>query len=393
MKKFMVFAIAFLIFSGGLLLTVGTVYSKPAVKSWEIPSLVFRTGAYAGFSKIIEWTINKAIEDINSAGGVQGIPLKVKYYDTALDPAKAVAEMSKVVKDAMVIWGPIGANEVNAAFPMAIRNKVLAISPACGYEVSVRYKPWQLHFLPASDLIIPGPMKGWVKKNPDIKKVVQFVLSDDPTFVDHANAQREALEDAGIKVLRDVECPAGVDMGSAVIKGMSGKPGGYVLTVGPAEAGKIILELDKRGIKEKRRIMVYNTADSPALYEIAGKKLNGAYHYSATFLSADNESWINFSKQFKEKFNMEPTWGQPIFYNMVMLTAKALSLETITGDPKKLAEERIIIRNFMRNYKGFKGIVGDFDIVDGIAMTASNLYQYQDGKKIFIEKYIINEDE
>jgi hypothetical protein len=133
--------------------------------------------------------------------------------------------------------------------------------------------------------------------------------------------------------------------------------------------------------------MVFNTADSPELYKIAGKALNGAYHYNSSNLQSTNPKWLDYSKRFEEKFNMQPTWAQPIWYDMVTLTSEALDKTGVTGDPAKLAEERVKLRDYMRDYKGFKGITSTYDIVDGFAKMPSHLFLYEGGKKTLLESY------
>jgi ABC-type branched-subunit amino acid transport system substrate-binding protein len=362
-------------------------YAKPVAQEWDIPFLVFRTGPYAAFGQIIEWCTERGVEDANSKGGPQGIPLSVKYYDTALDATKAVSELSKVVEKSLVIWGPIAAHEVKASNPLAVRNKVLLVSPACGYDVSVLFKPWQLHLWARFEDIVPGPMKGWVQRNPGMKSVVQLVWPNDPTWMEAAKIQRKALEDLGIKVMPDVECSEGIDMGSAVVKAMAGSPDGYVITVGPTEAGKIVLELNKRGVKDKGKIMIFHTAAGPALFEIAGGALNGAYHYYSINVDSKKPRFQELSKQFEEKFKMQPTFDLPIFYDMVSLTAEAIAKTGVTGDPAKRAEERVKMRDFMRDYKGYKGLAEDYDIVDGAARIPGYLYQFQNGRKVLIESF------
>ena len=383
-------AIAVLV--GTMLLTLGGinpagVQAQPVVQEWEIPFLLFRTGPFAGFSKLIEWGVDKAIQEVNDAGGAQGLPLKVKYYDTGLDPAKAVSEMTKVVEDALIIWGPVGANTVKAAMSLAVRNQVLAVSVACGPDVSIKFQPWTLHFFGFYDDIIPPAMKGWAKRNPEMKTVVQFVWPNDPTWMDMAKWQRKGLEEAGVKVLPDVECSEGVDMGAAVVKALATKADGFAITVGPNEAGKILKELDKRGVSDKSRVMIFNTADAPALYEIAGDSINGAYLWSLVNLQSKSPRWQEFAKAFTDNFKIQPTFGTPMFYDQVYLTAEALNKTGVTGDPKKLKEERLKLANYMRNYKGYKGILYDYDIVDGFARTPSTLFKFENQKKVTVEMY------
>jgi hypothetical protein len=47
----------------------------------------------------------------------------------------------------------------------------------------------------------------------------------------------------------------------------------------------------------------------------------------------------------------------------------------ITGDPAKLKEERLLIRDWFNNVDEFPGVTGPFDIVNGIIVCSPSLRQ------------------
>ncbi len=365
--------------------------AEPVVKEWKIPFLAFLTGPYAGFGLQIKWAADEAAREINESGGIAGRPIVIEYHDTALDPAKAATEMAKVVKDSVLIFGPIAATTTKAAMPLAVREKAFAMAIACGLGVNLEFHPWTIHFLGKPVEIIKGPMQSWVKRNPDMKSVVQFTWPLDPTWVEFANAQRTVLKEAGIEVLPDVELSQGVDMSSAVVKAMAKKPDGFAIVVGPVEAAKIIKELDKRGIKDKSRIMIFLTADDPALYEVGKGFLDGAYHWNQFNTASDNPRWKDLYSRYREAFPefTQPTMGVALFYDMVYLAKKAIEETGIQGDPSKLAEERVKLRDYCRNTKGFDGVQYTFDMVDGVISCPSFLFQIKNNEKELIESFPI----
>ncbi|MBW2617360.1 MAG: ABC transporter substrate-binding protein [Deltaproteobacteria bacterium] len=359
------------------------VLAEPVVKEWKVPFLIFLTGPYGGFGKQIQWASDQAAKEINDAGGIAGRPIDIRYHDTALDPAKAAAEMSKVVKNSLLIFGPIAATTTKAAMPMVIREKAFAMAIACGTDVSLEFQPYTVHFLGQYDEFIPPPIQGWAKRNPEMKSVVQLIWPLDPTWVDIANAQRRALEAIGVEVLPDVELSEGVDFSSAVIKAMAKKPDGYTIIVGPVEAAKIVKELDKRGMKDKGKIVIFITAYDPALFDVGKGYLDGVYHWSGFDWTADNPRWQNLYQLYQDAHSgiTAPTIGVPLFYDMVYLAKAAIENTGVTGDPAKLAEERDKIRDYCRNVKDFPGVQYTFSIVDGIAKMPGFLFVIEEDKK------------
>jgi len=71
----------------------------------------------------------------------------------------------------------------------------------------------------------------------------------------------------------------------------------------------------------------------------------------------------------------------PLFYDVVYLTKMAIEATGVTGDPAKLAEERLRLRDYMRNLKDFPGVQFDFSIASGIARTPSFLFRIEEGQK------------
>ena len=86
----MVFALAIIFCSGSAL-------AEPVVDEWRIPYFNIMTGPYAFVGHLIKWVNDETLKEINDAGGVAGRPLVFAYRDTALDPVKTVAEVSKYV--------------------------------------------------------------------------------------------------------------------------------------------------------------------------------------------------------------------------------------------------------------------------------------------------------
>ena len=362
--------------------------AEPVVKEWKVPFLAFLTGPYAGFGVQIKWAADEAVKEVNAAGGIAGRPIVLEYHDTASDPAKAAAEMSKVVGE-LLIFGPISAQETKGAMPLVVREKGFAMAVWCGPDVNLLFHPYTMHLSPRFEDIITPNLQGWAKRNPGMKTVVQFVFTLDPTFVDVAKHQAKALEAVGVKTLPDVELSEGVDVASVVIRAMAQKSDGFTLTMLPVEAGKIVKELDKRGVKDKSRIIGFPVIDNPPLYEIGKGCLDGLHLWNFTNMLSKEPRWQALYKKFREAFPefTYPDMGIPNAYDLVYMVKDAIEKNGITGDPAKRVEERNKIRDYCRNVKGFPGVQYRFNMVDGIAMTPVFLFKIKGNEKTLVEMY------
>ena len=67
------------------------------VTEWEIPFLNCLTGPIASIGEYLSWSADKAAEEINAGGGINGAPVKIVRLDTGVSPEKATVEMAKIV--------------------------------------------------------------------------------------------------------------------------------------------------------------------------------------------------------------------------------------------------------------------------------------------------------
>ena len=91
------------------------------------------TGALAEFGPAIQTGVEMAIEDINAAGGVHGMPVELATGDTQLDPTVAVEEARRLIEIEGVhaIVGPLASGiAIAVAESVAADAKVPVISPS-----------------------------------------------------------------------------------------------------------------------------------------------------------------------------------------------------------------------------------------------------------------------
>lgn len=375
------------IFSFFILLAVN-VNAEPKVKEWRIPCLNIMTGPYAHFGAAIAFAINQAVKDINNSGGIAGRPVVIDYYDEGMDPAKTLTELDKFIDKSLVILGPMYANDAAAVMPIYTERKVFAIPPFLSPFVAEKFQPWMITMVPQMQKMPILPIKSWLKRNPEIKSVAQFIYPNDLLWVAEAKSQRKTMEEAGIKVF-DVECPTGVDMGSAVIKAMEKNPDGYTINVNPIDAAKILKELDKRGFKDKERIIIFANADGASLFELGAGYLDGCYLWSGKDNNSQSPRWQHLKKRYLKKYPGSRSINAVvnICYDMVYLVKNAIENTGATGDPAKLQEERSNLMSYCRNLKNFPGVLYNYDFVNGFPQWKVYLLQAKNNEWNKVEEF------
>ena len=363
--------------------------SAVVVDEWEIPFLNSLTGAIASIGEYLQWGAEYAAEQINAEGGIAGKPVRIVRVDTALSPEKGTVEMSKLVDDALVVMGPVPEPVIMAAVPIAADEGLYSFTATTSYEYAAEYFPWAISWFSPTDEKLPPIVTAWAE-NVEAKKVVQFV-ENYGAWPGMANAHVIGLENAGCEVLADVEVPTdAVTFGPLIVKALAQEPDAIVFACNAEKVAKIIIELKNRGWEDMSKLLVFSSADDAALYTTGGDKIDGVMIYNYNDPALDTPRWNDFRQAFKDDHEgIEPFSLSPNYYDAVYMIKRAIEETGITGDPKKLAEERIKIRDYCNDIKNFEGLQYNWTNKGGYpADKPLFLFEIQGGQKKLVAKII-----
>jgi branched-chain amino acid transport system substrate-binding protein len=357
------------------------------VDEWEIPFLNSLTGPIASIGEYLQWGAEFAAEQINAAGGIAGKPVRVIGIDTALSPEKGTVEMSKLVDTALVVMGPVPEPVIMAAVPIAADEGLYSFTATTSYEYAAEYFPWAISWFSPTAERLPPIVTAWAKEV-GVKNVVQFV-ENYGAWPGMANAHDIGLKAAGVNVLQQVDVPSdAVTFGPLIVKALSQNPDGIVFACNAEKVAKIIVELESRGWTDKNKLLVFSSADDAALYTTGGKSVNGVMIYNYNDPALNTERWNAFRTAFKEDHGgIEPFSLSPNYYDAVYMIKRAIEETGVTGDPNKLAEERILIRDYCNDIQNFEGLQFNWSNKGGYpADKPLFLFQIQDGQKNLVVK-------
>jgi branched-chain amino acid transport system substrate-binding protein len=359
------------------------------VDEWEIPFLNSLTGPIASIGEYLQWGAEFAAEQINAEGGIAGKPVRIVGIDTALSPEKGTVEMSKLVSDALVVMGPVPEPVIMAAVPIAVDEGLYCFTASTSYEYAAEYFPWAISWFSPTDEKLPPIVAAWAEEV-GAENVVQFV-ENYGAWPGMAAAHVIGLENAGANVLREVEVPTdAVSFGPLIVKALAQNPDAIVFACNAEKVAKIIIELKNRGWKDMKKLLVFSSADDAALYTTGGKNINGVMIYNYNDPNLDTPRWNEFRQAFKNDHDgIEPFSLSPNYYDSVYMIKRAIEETGITGDPKKLAEERVMLRDYCNDIKNFEGLQYSWSNKGGYpADKPLFLFEIQNGEKKLIEKII-----
>jgi branched-chain amino acid transport system substrate-binding protein len=98
--------------------------------------------------------------------------------------------------------------------------------------------------------------------------------------------------------------------------------------------------------------------------------------------------WNAFKEAYAKDHNgLQPPSLSTNYYDAVYMIKRAIEETGVTGDPKKLKEERKLIAEDMRDMKNFEGLLFNWDMSGGIPTNKPTyLFQIEDGKKKLVKE-------
>jgi len=369
-----------------MMISLSVIAFQDEQKVWKIDFLNSLTGPIASIGSYMSWSAQRAAQEINESGGINGKPLIVLEHDTGDSPEKAISEMAKIVGHSLVALGPVPEVCIQAAMPLAVNNKLFSMTASTSYEIAVNYFPWTLSWFPPTEEVLPGVTKTWAEIHDNLGTIVQFTEKQ-AVWPQMAEFHTIGLRAAGVKEVQEVEVPKdAIMLDSLVVKALSKEPDGFILTCSAEKAAKIVISLQKQGWKDPSKILIFSSADDTSLYTTAGQYLNGCYIYNYIDPNSQNDRWIAFREAYKKEHSgLEPSSLSTIYYDCVYMIKEAIENTGITGESNRLAEERIKIRDYCRNVKSFQGIQQTWDMSDGVpSEKGAFLFIIQDNYKEFV---------
>ena len=356
--------------------------SAVAVSEWEIPVLSAITGPVAFVGEPAIWAARYAAEQINAAGGIEGVPVKIVPYDTEFDPQKGMQYISQLQDTALFIGGCVAAPVCEAEGQILFEEHI----PNIGSYVSDAledYGPYVCAYMGDSKIIDIEKAQEWLAKY-GLEKVVVFYSPDDTAQA----ATVERFKELVPEYVGAVEVPTGtIDCGPMAVQAMNMGADAFWLGCRTDEAAKICKELVERGaVKEGTQIFATFAAMGAGFLEIAGETAEGTYAYNMLDVDCQTDTWQALAEQYRADHNGDAPSYPPIqgFYNMIVALKACFEDLGITGDPAKLMEEREAIAQWLFNSPEIEGCQGAFSWVDGAMQVETPTLQVQNGEYVVV---------
>lgn len=338
---------------------------EPEVDEWEIVNLTVSSGPMAALQADQWWFIDQAAKDINADGGIRGIPVKVKHYDTACNPDKAVQMFAKAADEGcLAIIGPSYTFEAVACGPMAERAGIPYFPIDTPWADSVECMPWIVNLsINGYDLAAEG-FSEYLSRHPEIDTISPIYHPDiDASSVVKDMSMDKAVEQ-GVEVLAGAEVPSTtVDVDPMVLKALSQNPDAYFVSCFSESSTQIIKAL-KEGDVPAERIFGSFGNFGDWYFKLGGEALHGTYIADLYNAFDDSPEWQRVRELFEEETGKRyPQQACNDFYSALYIIKDVIEEEQLTGDPARRAEERAAIRDWAYSMDDWQGIIQSYTMI------------------------------
>ncbi|MEZ5890194.1 MAG: ABC transporter substrate-binding protein [Xanthobacteraceae bacterium] len=352
-------------------------------------------GPFATFSKTNLVAAQMAVDEVNAAGGVNGKKLRIISFDTAGKPDQAVVGLRKLAEDdkVLAIIGPFTSSECRVVFPAAERIGIVTMSMASSAPNLA--EPFTYAFRNTSNeaYMFSRVMRALKEKNYAMATGAVAYATDDvisktmgekiiPTLMQQAGVD--------IKVTVTYQTQA-FDLAPQASQLAANKTDLVAIGSGPESAAKLAHELRRQN--DNSRLIAGSTISDPELPRLMGAAGNGTVIPTAYYAGL-NDKTKAFDAEFVKRARAEgiDRSGAAQFdastYDIVMIFAKAMKEGKVTGDPAKLASERTVIRDEIRNMKDFPALEGPISFgKNGDALKPVYVVEMQNSKWTLLETY------
>ena len=354
------------------------------VKEWKIPLLSVLTGPVAFAGVPAKWAAEYAVNEINAAGGIRGVPVKLTVYDTALDNAKAVQTIARVIPGSLVIVGPLDGRGSGAVAQQLLDNKILSINSNTNAVMLSSSKPYSVAYMQDSSRANVLSARKWFQLEPWIKSVAMFYDPSDPAGKDAIDKFQAGIASTGVKVV-PIEISGGqLDFGPPVLKAMSQKVDGYFSSYLVSNHIAIAKELHNRGITKGTELIGGMAADGAELFTTGKGFLENSYLWENINPVDTSPRYQKIAEAYKKDFKGQTPNNTINFYDAIYMIKIAFEALKITGDPQKMVQERKAIVDFLYNSPDLQGLQYKYRIVNGERMAPQSLLQIKNNQFVKI---------
>jgi branched-chain amino acid transport system substrate-binding protein len=350
------------------------IHPVPVAQALEGPEIkigvaVCITGHGANVGKREAIGAQAAVDVINAAGGVNGVPLKLYIEDTASNPQEAVNAVRKLAGDhkVLAIVGPHYSSVGETTFPLGNQLKIIQIAVASSKPgLAAANRPYAFRNTLTEDKIAGAVVREF-KKRYGIKKVA--IITDIKDAVSRSVGTKvlpPAFKGQGIEVItgdkpvtfqtNDTQFRAQITK----LKAMN--PDGIGMGALGPDALNIITEARRQGMKQP--FMSTAPIMEGEVPELGGKAVVGTYSGTIWHLSMVTPASKKFVTAYKARaktmypseYTATPDYYPVNAYDAVFMIVEGIKAMCVSNKAGDLQMDRDKLMYYMAALRDFNGV-------------------------------------
>ncbi len=318
----------------------------------KLGSLLSNTGDLASIAQPLPNAIKMAVDTVNACGGVNGAPVTLVSEDDQSDPSAGTAAMTKLTEVDKVagVVGAFGSGISTAAASVAVKNKVMIISPGSTSPVFTdrakkgEYQGYWARTAPPDTYQAQAMAQLAIKKG--FKRVATIAINND-YGVGFEQQFVAAFKKLGGTITNEAK-PTRYDakattFDSEVKAAFDGKPEALAALVYPDTGSLLLKAAYEQGLSKGITIMLPDGAYSPKFPEQVGKTADGKFIIDGaigTVPGAHGKALEDFNKKWTATGKpltayLQHSWDAAA---LLMLAAQAAKTNTGEGIQSQLRE-------------------------------------------------------
>lgn len=362
MKKYLALVLALVLVIGSLAACGGDAAEEPGEATEVKIGINYElTGGVASYGEASVNGIMMAFDEINAAGGINGMTIVPVTLDNKSDAAEATALATRLMVQEGVVaaLGPATSGNFMATIPVAMGNSIPIISASAtadeGVTVDASGNVNEFVFrLCFNDSFQGVTMANFAASNLSAKNAV--IIQDNSSDYAKGLAKNfiETFEAAGGTIVAQEGYVAKDKDFNAILTSIKGKDFDVIFLPGYyQEAGLVIKQARDQGITVP--ILGADGFDSPVLLELAGAAALNDVYFSNHYSSLDQDPLVqDFIAAYKEKYGVEPNAFNALGYDLGKYIADAIARAGST-DP-------VAIKDALKATENFAGVTGTFSM-------------------------------
>ena len=293
----------------------------------------------------VEYGIELAVSEINNSQH-SDVKIKLITADGQSTVEGAVEAFNKLIHQdkVSIILGPGSSSQVQAAFPIAHQNQVVAISPSSAASGLSAISDFVFRTNLTTDVLIPNGVRVTQEKLGYQKVATLFDEID--LFAQTSDAElRKALTDSGVKILTTESFQTEeTDLSAQFTRIKASNPDAIFISSTVADISNILIQGRALGVPSDIPFIV-NLTLSRDLVAAAGDAAEGTITFTSWHSTADTLGNQTFVQNYSTKYGMEPNIWAAQFYAAVHILTKGIA-DAQSTDPKAIAAALAEIRDF-----------------------------------------------